>query len=270
MFSEGFSFPHPVLGISDDVHGSFSFKIDLERNNSNRTLGFKNASIEVNNLYYEHLIGEKICEYILKIYCSSTFKTWIIRDPVSPFEIPESDIANKIDLVLMIVATKLIERYQHESFNGQYGGEIFKVGIHEIVGISGKITLPIEKEDEKLGLGSIFKFYHHESSKPLYFEFAHDKIHINYPVTELDEHPPQICFKKYPWTSFSVYIIPALAEALRLIGEHPEEYCDFEWFTVIDNLYPIDERTGEYFHDAQQLLAVGLPTLNSYKELFNQ
>ena len=48
MFTEGYSFPHPVLGNEDDISGEFNVVFDVTRS-ENRKIVFENISVEVMN-----------------------------------------------------------------------------------------------------------------------------------------------------------------------------------------------------------------------------
>lgn len=265
MFTEGYSFPHPVLGNEDDISGEFNISFDINRN-ENRKIVFENISVEIINAYINQQIEKGKATWFIKIYCSSTLKTWMLTGS-DKFEINEDDVANKIEVQFFIITQSEISDYSHTSFNSQYSGEVFSLNKNEVIGISGKVTIPIPKVNEKLGLGNIFKFNYHEQSKPIEFEYHHDKIFINYPVTKKGEHPPNMLFSTSPWAAYNIFIVPALAEALTYIDNEPEDASKWDWYSVVDELMPEDKRTGNNFADAQTFLQTELPVLLAYNEL---
>jgi hypothetical protein len=265
MFTEGYSFPHPVLGNDDDIKGEFNISFDLNRND-NKKIVFENIAVEITNEYIKKQVEGGLATCWIKIYCSSTMSTWMFEANGS-YEINEDDLINKADVQVFIITKSEILNYSDSSFNSEYGTEIFSLNKNEVIGISGKVTVQIPKVNEKLGLGNIFKFNYHEKEKPIEFEHHHDKIFINYPITNKGEHPPNMLFSTKPWTAFNIFIVPALSEALRYIDDEPEEASKWDWYTVIDQILPDDQRTGNNFADAQRILQKELPLLLAYNEL---
>ncbi len=265
MFSEGYSFPHPVLGNARDINGEFNIEMEISRTNDRKIL-FKNITVGITNSYIESLINNGNANCFLKIHCSSTFSTWIF-DTKSKIEIDENEVANKIEIQFFVITQKEISRYADVSFNQQYGNEIFSLNKNEVIAISGKETILIPKVNEKLGLANIFKFNSHQPDTPIMFQFMQDKIHINYPETAKGEHPPNQMFSAAPWTAFNIFIVPALAEALKFIDSDLDVASRYEWFTVIDHLLPGSERSKDFFSDAQKILQTDMPVLLSYSEL---
>lgn len=265
MFTEGYSFPHPVLGNEDDISGEFNISLEVNRN-ENRKIVFENITVDISNDYIKEQIEKGNANCFIKIYCSSTLSTWIF-EVTDKFEINEDDVINKADVQVFIITKSEIPNYSDSSFNTQYGGEIFSLNKNEVIGISGKVPVSIPKVNEKLGLGNIFKFNYHEKEKPIEFEHHHDKIFINYPVTKKGEHPPNMLFSTSPWTAFNIFIVPALAEALKYIDDEPEEASKWDWYSVVEQLLPDDQRTGDNYADAQRILQKDLPVLLAYNEL---
>jgi hypothetical protein len=265
MFTEGYSFPHPVLGNEDDVSGEFNISLEVFRS-EDRKIVFENITVEITNPFIKQQIEDGVANWFIKIYCSSTLSTWMF-EATDKFEINEDDAINKVDVQVFIITKKEITNYSDASFNLQYGKEVFSLNKNEVIGISGKVSVQIPKVHEKLGLGNIFKFNYHEKDKPLEFEHHHDKIFINYPVTKKGEHPPNLLFSTTPWTAFNIFIVPALAEALRYIDDEPEEASKWDWYSVVDQLLPNDQKTGNNYADAQRILQTELPVLLAYDEL---
>lgn len=268
MFTEGYSYPHPVLGVEDDIAGEFNVTLQITRNSLQRKLVFCNIATNIINEYVKDLVGSGAAGILIKVYCASTFKTWTIVDPGESFELDENDLINKAEVQMYIVAKKEITDYQDGSFHSQFGETPFSVGTHEVLAVSGKVTLPIEKQHEKLGLGNIFKFFSHDADKPMTFTYQQDKIYIMYPVAVNGEHPPNWLFNMTPWSAYNLFIIPALAGAFAFIeSEEKQEVENYEWYMVINNLLPEDQREDDAYVNAQLLLQKNIPITNAYEEL---
>jgi len=265
MFAEGYSFPHPVLGNDDDISGEFNVSMEISRTDGKKIV-FENILTNITNDYINSLIKTQDANCFVRIHCSSTFSTWM-PEAKTKIEIDENDLVNKIEVQVFIITQKNIPNYSDNSFNAQYGNEIFSLNKNEVIAISGKETIQIPKINEKLGLGNIFKFNSHDYNQPIRFQFLQDRIHINYPETKNGEHPPNKLFSITPWTAFNTFIIPALAEALKFMDDDQDTASRYEWFTTIDQLLPASERTKDFYADAQQILQREMPVLLLYNEL---
>lgn len=264
MISERFSFPHPVLGNADDISGEIQVGIKINRDYE-RSISFEIINFKINNDYFESLINRKIADCFLKIYCSSTVSTWVYN-LTDNIKIDEDLLANRVEVQVYILANNFIDNYTDITFNSQYGGFVFAINKGEVIGITGKITLSIPKIDEEFGLGNIFKFYAHTDELPVQFEYNHSKIYIKYPVSKAGEHPPALMFSKAPWTALNIFILPAIAGALKYIEEECEEASELDWYSVIEFLMPEESRTGDYYTDAQYLIQNEIPLLLAYEE----
>ncbi len=267
MFADSFSFPHPVLGLNDDIQGEFTISIKVERNVQERKLRFYNFEYLIDNKYINELINKNKAGILIKIYCSSTFLTWTILDPQKNFELDENDLFNKIEINVFIVTKERIENYSHSSFNPQFEGFNFSLNENEIIGLTGKTTMGIEKTDEKLGLGNIFKFFSHDTEKPIEFSYNHDKIHIIYPK-EGENHPPNALFKSHPWAAYNIFIVPALQGAFQFAQDEPSDAEGLEWYTLLTNIIPQDQwGLSDNYSNAQKFLKGKLPVIKAFTEL---
>lgn len=273
MNTESCSFPHPILGLSDDINGDFSLNIDVERSNSNKNIVFTITSLIINNNYFKNLVDTGKASILLKIYCSSTFKTWNFINPGSFFEIPEDDLFNKIEIETFIICENDIENYKDDTFNDIFENQIFRINKGEIIGLLGKITIPISKEYEMLGLGNIFNFEaDYNSENPISFNINSDKIIIKYPVSITGEHAPSALFNKAPYTAYNIFIIPALIEVFRVMSISSElsNVEGYEWYYVLNQLLPLDDRSDDPFANAQLILNKEIPMLKAFEELCNK
>lgn len=266
MFGESYSFPHPVLGNDDDIEGEFNVSMALTRT-GNRTILFDEINVDLKNNYLLRLLQEGVAKVFVKVHCSSTFMTWML-EATSKFELNENEIDNKVEVQYFIVTTEVMSNYSDASFNKQYGSQVFNLGKYEVIAISGVESIKIPKVNEKLGLGNIFKFHWHQTDWPISFQVQQDKIFINYPVTKRGEHPPNMLFSMaHPWTAYNLFIVPALAEALRFSDEDPISAQKLAWFPVLEQMLPLEDRTKDFYADAQLMLRRELPVLLACEEI---
>jgi hypothetical protein len=265
------SFPHPVLGVSDDISGSVLVDLNVERVGQAKALRIVFETLIVDNSYFNFLIQSGKAKIAAKVYCGSTMKTWMFSDCLSGFDIPEDSIANKIEIEVYIIATENISNYFDETFNADYGGQIFAVSKRDIIGVLGKTVIPINKKFEKLGLGNIFKFVPNDDPRsPVSFDLTSDKITINYPVDRDGSHPPTALFHVAPWTAYNIFILPALAKAFDLkSGEQANEVEGLDWSLTLDAMLPNSEWGNDGYINAQKILGFDMPLIQAYKEAQN-
>jgi|25_taG_2_1085351.scaffolds.fasta_scaffold01788_7 hypothetical protein len=267
MFTEKISYPHPVLGLNNDINGSFQSSLNVKRNKKHRKIRFYDIKHKIDNTYIQSLIDDGQASFLFKIYCSSTFKTWTIITKNDYFELDENDLYNKVEIEIFIITSDEISTYEHSSFNEVFKGFCFSLEKNDIIGISGKIIMTIEKEDEKLGIGSMFSFLSKEIQQPISFEYEQDKIGIIYPLDTSGEDPLNAIFSKNPWTAYNIFIIPALTGAFDFIDNRRNDAEKYDWFTIITMIFPEDNWGGDSYSNAQSLLKKELPVLKSFYEL---
>lgn len=273
MVTDALSFPHPVLGLADDIEGNFTLSIDMERNAIERVIEIGVSSIEYNNDYFKKLIENGSAALSIKIHCSSTFKTWTYVNLQDKIKIPEDDVCNKVEIVPSIIALRDIPDYNDSSFNLQFGKQGFYINKYDIIGLLGTVSLPIDKDYERLGLDNIFHFSpESDSITPCSFEFNTDKILIKYPITASGDHPHSALFHKAPWAAYNILIVPALTQAFTLMADKEKEsdINDKEWYYVLNGLLPENEREDDPFKNAQLIINRQIPLLKAYEELCNK
>ena len=270
MFTEDFSFPHPVLGLDDDIDGEFNCEMEVERNDSEKKIRFHNIKYEITNDYIKSLVDNGEASILIKLYCSSTFKTWSIRDPgaSASFELDENELCNKVDIQCYVIAINDLMNYQDTSFHTDYAGCIFSVAENDVIAVTGNMPLNILKNHEKLGLGNIFDWNTIEPDLPIHFSYNTDKIRINYPKTADGKDPFGYLFETNKWTAYNIVIVPALSGAFDILkSAEASDYADKDWYNVITSLLPKEEwLDDEPFSNAQRLLG-DLPMINAFNEL---
>lgn len=263
-------FPHPVLGISDDVEGVMHLQIETERNLENKSIVFRIIENEIVNDYFKDLIKQGKASVLFKVYCSSTFKTFNFLNVADSFEIDEREICNKVEIEPYIISTQINKEYADATFNPEYESQVFEVNKYDIIGLLGRLTVAIDQKYEKLGIGNLFVFEANEDeTKPLSFDLTLNKIHIKYPPTKDGEHPPNAMFHKNPWAAFNIFIVPALNEAFKILLDPVKatDVSDLEWCDVLNDLLPETERSTDSFSNAQLILNKEMPVLKAYEEL---
>jgi hypothetical protein len=272
MTGTNISMPHPVLGIPNDMSGSFNVRFKVIMDRQSRNYAFSAIEVEISNSYIARLYEAGNLDLVLKVSCVPTYKNWTFVNP-KQFDLKENevDILLEIESFLLVGNTSL--QFYDVSFSDIFGEKVFELTKGDIVALTGSQKIPIEKDNEKATLGSIFRFEKIDANatvKELRFDFDADQIVIYYPPAKSDTDPITLLFDKKngaPFTALNLYVIPALEQAVRAMIEEPREYEGYKWFTVLDTLLPKSQRTEDHFINAQRVIRTGVPVNLAFEEI---
>jgi len=129
MKANKLSFPYPVLGIGDDIAGSYRLKFKDESVELNRDSIKINVTHLLSNGTLERLVREKQASYCVEIQCPQTIfreiYPWSKSDQT--IEIPTKHLRNATYVTSYIVAMVRIEKYKPSGLNADYGDNSFIV-----------------------------------------------------------------------------------------------------------------------------------------------
>jgi len=266
--------PHPVMGISGDIEGKFEIRFKFSVNRENRNYELSDIVPVITNPYIYSLLSDGYISLIIKIVCVPTYKSWTFTNPTL-ISLSEDEIDIVIEVESFLTVNKPIYNYSDSTFDSIFSDTVIRLTDGDIVGLTGSKRIPISKENEKVSLGSIFKFSRikaHEKLQQLNFFYDDDQITINYPGIEGQLDPVHIMFEPtlgVPYTALNIYLMPALTEAFRIImgqTNDSEMYLTKRWAMVLDALLPEGKRTNDPFINAQRLIPNELPTNLAFKE----
>lgn len=283
---KGISLPYPVLGLGDDISGSFKINLSVSIKNQNFTI--VENSIEIDNEYFNLLLNSKMIATAYKITCSSTLYSNTQIGAVN-ISIPCSEISRNLAIECFLIAVKDINNYSHKSFNpdstiGENKG-VFVVKKGAIVGDGGSFRIELENQFVN-GLSGIFEFKPVHIDNPIAIDTDNPKIIISYPKKEDEADMINLLSQKngrFKKTFLNLFLIPALTQAFReLINAQTEnKYDDFieqyEWASVLNSLFEEIESDDDPFKLAQFFLktiienktsiAEPMPIVSSFNEL---
>lgn len=240
------SLPHPVLGLEDDMTGKFSVLCIPEISRERREMILDGTSFEIENEFINQLVTNNLACVKMNIRCPSTMRSWSCKC-TTPIRIPEHEICDYIEVEVLIVATSKVSNYFDSSFNSIFDGMVFQVEPGDIIGTAGKKRIELPRQDEKLGLMTMFEFKAVKHGSVISVDAANDQIKIRYPKEADGTSQLKNMFARAPWSAFHIFILPAIEAALTLILEEPEEAQTREWYSVLANL--LGEEKLEFNND---------------------
>ena len=288
MSYQGVSFPHPVLGNSDDVNGRFRLKLDL--NKENDKIVFSNISYEIENEYFLRLVESKRASVFCSIRCSATlfFSSFDVSEH-SDFEIDESLLGGKIEVKTTLIANEQISDYTSSTFNedaflGENQG-VFDVPKGGVIGFGGGFLFDLGVQFKR-GLTGIIEFHRRNIDMPMEIDLGEHKIVIYYPHDEEQMDIVNCLSNKnsgLSLTFLNLFVLPALTEGYRSLidkysgGELEEYIAHCDWAFVLNSMVSVDSLSNDPFNLAQKLLQKLLgakdsklsqiPILSSFQEL---
>lgn len=228
------SFPHPVLGISDDISGAINVNSTIHYNRDKTLIS---VSWTLDCLSLNKLITNKQASFCVEIDCADT----IFREIHTSFEstqeilINTSDIRNMVHLNFYIVASKDIPDYSIKEFNSDYLGYTFSIQKGDALAIGGKSSFPAEKSWEALKSVSSFMDIgsYPEETGPVLYNFDKQKIKILLSEEDFGNYGRVWKTDNLSAIFHSSLVLPALIRALIILLSNPETDQDKKWFQVL-------------------------------------
>ena len=224
-------FPFPVLGNKKSIGGVFDF-VNLKINEEDSKVKICGV-LRCTNKTIMSLCIEGGAESFGHIECIRTsfrgaFKTkrWS-SDGESEININiESNLLRgNAELGFFIIASRPIENYFPHNLDPLYGKAKFNIPRKAILAVSKRLFINFEEEFVKSSNASIFVFDKGSESDLVYWDFdrTDGKIGIMVPPNDLNTIRNLRTSELFIRTTIVSYVLPALAQALRLVFS-PDDY----------------------------------------------
>lgn len=234
MKTNNISFPHPVLGISDDILGSVKVNSAI-RYYRDKTQISVSWNLDCQSI--QNLISNKKAIYCVEIICADTLfrNSYISFEPVQELLIDTDDLRNVVKLSFCIIAVENIINYSIEEFNTDYSGYLFEIQKGDVLAIGGKSSFPAEKSWEALKSVSSFMVIVKDSEKngPVKYEYTDHKIKIWLPEEDYSNYNLRYKTDYLSAVFHSSIVLPALIGALDIVLNRYEGYEDRKWAEVL-------------------------------------
>lgn len=277
------SFPHPVLGISDDVEGDFSFtkpiQVQLTREEVLLT-----ADIQLTSASLERLLDEEAVAFCLEIHNPKTLfkRSVFFFKKNKEISLPSSKLRGKVEVGLYIVAMRDIKNYALNEFNPDYSNYNFNIAKGEVLGFGGSCRFIAEKSwIDFMSVSSFMEIQKGDYKEgPVKYNLEGDKVIVELSETDYDKYR-QVYFDDPLANIFHTAIAyPALIYTLSYIISSKEEYFkEQDWYLYLEqrganeeNLRDITQwEIDEVADIAQQLLENPLTrTLSGMRDVYDE
>lgn len=249
-------FPHPVLGIEDDVDGEFGADLMYKSDKDFITLS---PTLKLAESYLSNLISEGKAIFVVQVYCRGTMFRKIYKTtstiPTS-IKIPSPKLAGEVEVHFFVCAIDAIAKYYTDNFNSEYNKTEFEVEVSDILAYGGKAKFTANKSPEELkSISSILRVRNSQKkSHPMFNEYEGEKIEIM--LCEEDYQSYQLTLRNRVFNNIihSSIVLPALMDALYFMDkEEGNSYDDRRWYKLLYDLKS-KSKTPENFVIAQNIL----------------
>jgi len=227
------SFPHPVMGISDDISGDISI-------NPRIVSGLDNYDIYIefffDNYDIDLLIQGYQAEFICEVTCSDTLYRKIIKSPKPIIElcISRKEVKGRVDFTCLVVSRQFISNYSNAASHIDYRGFNFDIDPGEVLAYFGEFWFNADIRYEKLkAVSSFMDIVENKESEYTNIDLKKNKIEVQLPTLDYKIFSSDSIGKESKYASgfHSSIVLNALIIALYNFEDHKEEY---RWAKVID------------------------------------
>ncbi|MBI2966705.1 MAG: hypothetical protein HYY40_02695 [Bacteroidetes bacterium] len=231
-------YPHPVLGIGDDVSGLI--EIELRVSSSGKEIEIS-PTFKIVNDVLQNLVEKKQAMLVSHLYCRGTMYREVFKSEkniTDAIKINSYKLNGEVEIDFFICANENITRYSNKDFNSDYSGYSFSVDRGDILAYAGKGRFYANKSPEELkSISALMNIdTTGKNNHPMYNEYSGEKITIM--LCQEDYENYQIV-KKGIWVNLllSSIVLPALIEALHFISsDEAKDYADKRWYKVLSDI----------------------------------
>lgn len=227
------SFPHPVLGIADDILSEIKVLSTINLSQDDYVI---KLDYICDNDDLLKLIECKKAEYVCEVTCTDTVYREAIKGSNSKmeFNISRKSVKKGVEFQCLLVAKENIDSYSNSKFHSDYAGFNFSIDKGDVLAHFGGFSFNADIKYEKLkAVSSFMDIVEREDLTYSNIDLKKNKIEIQLPSDDYNIFRKDTIGKVPVFASVfhSSIVLNALLIALYNFEEHKEEY---QWAKVID------------------------------------
>lgn len=228
------SFPHPVLGLQDDVNGKFEAGLTWS---CDRALYYLYPVFNLQNETIEKLIENDIAAFVVHLECGNTFfrKSFLFKNRMPEIKINAEELRDRVEVSFYISSIKSLSEYYNKDAHSDYGNQKFSLEKGDVLAYGGDTSFQAVKNYESLkAVSSIMVIKKASYDRGLTkVNYNNEKIELwlskeNFQVyndNKTDEH--------FSTLFHTTLVLPVLYKALTYIAIGDEDLINFKWFDVL-------------------------------------
>jgi len=233
------SYPHPVLGIGDDIAGNFFVELNISYSVEQIVI---RPSFKIENEDLERLIENEKVSFASHLYCRGTMYREVFKSHkniANPIKIDSNKLNGEVEVDFFICADEYFPNYINSQFNTDYESISFNVDKGDVLAYGGKGKFFANKSPEELrSISALMNISSSEKkSHPMFNDYSGNKITIM--LCQEDYENYQIVKRNSLWVNIllSCIVLPALTEALHyLSSDEAKDFSEMQWFKVLHEL----------------------------------
>ena len=250
MQFQEFSFPHPVLGVRDDIlenqESSAALKVDFNYKKHIETKFLFNLK----NQEIRQLINKKSAVFAVEIDCKKTFLRTCVTStkPKIIHLLKKSDVKDKVEVNFLVLANQTINDYKNPQAHPDYRNSSFFLERGDVLAYLGKNEFFAEKNWRELKAVESFmevqKGDHEEGG--FYVDLNYRKIVIKLSKKEFELYRSNrlLNYKHFENLFHSAIALPSLAYAINALSRDRSNYEDKIWAQVLIKRAKEDDNIG--------------------------
>ncbi len=226
------SFPHPVVGNSDDVeNAAFQAAISVYDDRVNYYICVK---LQCSSSTITKLVKKGDAVYVLHIECGNTlYRTAIeFTQNESEFMIPGENLNSNVEVNVLAQAKRDIKRYKVDQAHADYGNATFSVSAGDILAVSEGFTFDADINFDTLrSMSSIMQIRGRDYSQdePMEVDLSDEKITIYLSQVDFKSYKSIRAYKVLSASLITTLVLPALVEALTVLKGDHSDVEDTRW-----------------------------------------
>jgi len=265
-------YPHPVLGIKDDVSGIFQCQLSIEVEKF-KTILIPKCKLENTDL--EDLIRDGLANFCMQIYCRGTMyrEVFVIQDQlINKINLPSEKLNGETEVDFFLCAETDIEKYKNSANHEDFEDYSFSIEKGAILAYGGKGIFYANKSPEELkSISSIMNIKNSgQKNGPFYNEYDGPKITVCISETDYDNYQMLKLYQPFIPIIHSSLVFPALYEAVVFMeyDEAASQFQDYPWHKLIKERLE-NAKGGTLLEKVQNILDLPINrTLIELEELF--
>ena len=241
-FNSEYAFPHPVLGIREDISGSAQTSVayDEETDPDNYILTIQ---YQLNNSDLNDLIAKLKAVFFCDLSCTGTLfrRSEASSNFIQTITVPKNAVRERVDLLFLLIAREDIPGYQNAQANPDFEGYQFDIDKGDVLAYMGEGSFFAGLAYQQLKAVSSFLEITKGKKETGNFEIILEgsKIEVELSVADYDRYS-QPSIGKTPdlaSTFHAAIVLPALIHALYQLVAGPtqsrDELSETPWAKII-------------------------------------
>lgn len=252
-------FPHPVLFDGNKDYLNSKFYAELDACIEGGEYSFQIEAF-LDDKILKKLIADGKAAYFVHIESNKTrFRNFkYFKNNEFSLKYPWENFGNKAEILIGITALEDILDYSNDNLSSDFSGIEISLSKNDILALDYEMTVEIDKEDLNSNTGNIFVICPNDDIEVPAYDIQEDEDKITILL-------PRKLFKTYAEVQAdpdshnilnTMFIIPVLSEALRILKSENEKYDECEWAKVL--------------HKKLEKLNLNLESIEDYYEAANK